>query len=237
VVTPTPPPILPVGFVDLLLLGAVSTDTVQARFVPPNPIVPPNPTLPNPPPIVPPNPIRLVYFDGAAWAPVKTSGGAAVLASGDKRFAVTFSASSTPQVTQLTGTVFATVPSYGFVGFQQPVDNGVLNVARAGRAIPLKWRVYDLGNNQVANLSPAVVQVTSVAMNCSSGSVASDAIQEAEYATGASGLQNHGGGAYQLNWATPGGYAGTCRQLRLDLGERNPDGTPFFRTASFQFTP
>jgi hypothetical protein len=245
---PTPPPILPVGFVDLLLLGGLATDTIQARFVPPNPIVPPNPTLPTdpcsgcptqpvPPPIVPPNPTRLVYFNGAAWAPVRTSGGAAVPASADKSFAVTFSNSSTPQVTQLTGTVFATVPSYGFVGFLAPVDNnGILNVARAGRAIPLKWRLYDLGNNPVSNMSPAVVQVGSVSLSCGSGTVANDAILDSEYATGGSALQNQGGGAYQFNWSTPAGYAGTCRQLRLDLGERNPDGMPFYRTANFQFT-
>jgi hypothetical protein len=247
VVLPIPPPILPVGFVDLLLLGGIETDAVSARFVPLNPIVPPNPTQPvdpcagcptqpTPPPIVPPNPTRLVYFDGAAWAPVRSSGGVAVPASADKSFAVTFSSSSTPQVTRLTGTVFATVPSYGFVGFLAPVDNnGVLNVARAGRTIPLKWRLYDLGNNPVTNLSPAVVQVGSVSLTCGSGSAGSDAVEE--YASGGSGLQNQGGGAYQFNWATPSGYAGTCRQLRLDLGERNPDGTPYYRTANFQFAP
>jgi len=57
-----------------------------------------------------------------------------------------------------------------------------------------------------------------------------------EYATGVSGLQNLGDGAYQLNWATSKAFAGTCRRLRLDLGEQNPDGTPFYRTADFRFT-
>jgi hypothetical protein len=231
---------VPVGFVDLLLLGGVATDTIQARFVPPNPTVPLSPVDPcsgcPTQPIVPPNPTRLVYFDGVTWAPVRSSGGVAVPASADKSFVVTFSSSSSPQATQLTGTVFATVPSYGFVGFLAPVDNnGVLNVARAGRAIPLRWRLYDLGNNAVTNLSPAVVQHGSVSLTCASGSAGSDAVEE--YAIGSSGLQNQGGGAYQLNWATPSSYAGTCRQLRLDLGERNPDGTPYYRTANFQFTP
>ncbi len=37
--------------------------------------------------------------------------------------------------------------SYGLVGFEPPVDNDVVNVAQAGRAIPLKWRLYDRGGN------------------------------------------------------------------------------------------
>ena len=44
------------------------------------------------------------------------------------------------------------------------------------------------------------------------------------------------GGAYQLNWATAKAFAGTCRRLRLDLGEKHPDGTRFYRTADFRFT-
>ena len=57
-----------------------------------------------------------------------------------------------------------------------------------------------------------------------------------EYAAGASGLQNLGDGIYQLNWGTAKSYASTCRRVRLDLGERNPDGTIFYRTADFKFT-
>jgi hypothetical protein len=45
-----------------------------------------------------------------------------------------------------------------------------------------------------------------------------------------------GGGAYRLNWATSKAFVGTCQRLRLDLGERNPDGSAFYRTADFQFT-
>jgi len=54
-----------------------------------------------------------------------------------------------------------------------------------------------------------------------------------EYDTGASELRNLGNGAYRFNWATSKGFADTCRRLRLDLGEQNPDGTPFYRTRRF----
>jgi len=130
--------------------------------------------------------------------------------------------------------VFAFVASYAFVGFESPVDNDAVNVAKAGRAIPLKWQLYDLGGNPITNLAPAAVHVTSVSVACASLAQSGDAVDE--YAAGASGLQNLGGGAYQFNWATSKTFADSCRVLRLDLGEQNPDGTPFYHAAEFRFT-
>jgi hypothetical protein len=115
---------------------------------------------------------------------------------------------------------------YDFSGFFQPVDNGVLNVARAGRAIPLKWRLTDASGTPITNLSAA--PISTVTLNCGTLSEGTDAIEE--YAAGASGLQNLGDGYYQLNWKSPSTYAGSCRRLRLDLGEGA------YRTADFQFT-
>jgi hypothetical protein len=149
-------------------------------------------------------------------------------------FSVTLDATSTPAVTALGGTVFAVVPSYYFRGFGAPVDNDALNVAKAGRAIPLKWQVFDFAVAPVTDLDAAVVRISSVVIPCDGGGLPSDSVEE--YATGGSGLQNLGGGVYQLNWATAKSYAGTCRRLRLDLGERNPDGTPFYRSADLRFT-
>ena len=71
-------------------------------------------------------------------------------------------------------------------------------------------------------------------MDCGGPGTASDPIEA--YASGGSSLQDLGDGVYQLNWDTAKAYAGSCRELRLDLGEQNPDGTPFYRTALFQFT-
>lgn len=151
-------------------------------------------------------------------------------------FAVNFSAASTPSVTALSGTVFAAITSYYFRGFGIPLDAGLMNVAKAGRAIPLKWQVYDYVVQPVLDLDPAVVKLSSVVIPCEGSGVPTDVITDYEYAVGASGLQNQGDGMYQLNWGTSKAYAGTCRRLRLDLGERNPDGTVFYRTADFHFT-
>ncbi|HYJ68973.1 MAG TPA: PxKF domain-containing protein [Nocardioidaceae bacterium] len=113
---------------------------------------------------------------------------------------------------------------YGFSGFQAPVDTGAVNVAKAGTAVPLKWRLTDHAGAPIVDLTS--VRVTSTGHACDGGA-AEDAIEEV--APGASGLQNLGDGNYQLNWKSPKTYAGTCRTLQLDLGEG------LLHTAEFRF--
>src|SRR5205823_6194119 len=100
-------------------------------------------------------------------------------------------------------------------GFEQPVDNaGVLNIARAGRAIPLKWQLLDARNNPVTTLTKATVTVQT--LSCTSGTT-TDNLEE--YATGSSGLLNLGNGRYQFNWQPPSTYAGSCKTMRLDVAD------------------
>jgi hypothetical protein len=104
---------------------------------------------------------------------------------------------------------------YAFDGFSAPVNNdGVLNIAKAGQTIPLKWRLTDASGSPVTNLASAAVTVAS--LSCSSGS-STDQIEE--YASGGSGLQNLGNGYYQYNWQTPKNYANSCKTMQLNLGE------------------
>jgi hypothetical protein len=115
--------------------------------------------------------------------------------------------------------------AFKFVGFTSPVDNpNVLNRAKAGQAIPFKWRLLDANDQPVTSLSGVGATVES--LSCALGTTA-DAVEE--YATGSSGLQNLGNGYYQWNWKTPTSYANSCKTFRLDLGEDSP------RTALFQF--
>jgi hypothetical protein len=131
--------------------------------------------------------------------------------------------------TDLAGNTNSALASYtvglGFDGFFDPVDMNMINVAKAGQAVPLKFDIYD-ANGPVSDLGS--VSVTTQAINCSSLSESSDAIEE--YAAGGSGLQNLGLGNYQFNWKTPKTYAGTCERVHLDTG----DGIS--HTADFQFT-
>jgi predicted outer membrane repeat protein len=115
--------------------------------------------------------------------------------------------------------------TFQFTGFSSPVDNpGVVNVAKAGQTIPLRWRITDANGNPITVLTS--VTVTAASLSCSAGTT-TDQIEE--YATGNSGLQNLGDGYYQWNWKTPTSYANSCKTMKLDLGEG------LFHTALFQF--
>jgi hypothetical protein len=116
--------------------------------------------------------------------------------------------------------------TYHFSNFSDPVKgDGVLNVAKAGRVIPLRWRLLDALGNPITNLPGA--KVTVVNYNCSLPETEN---QVEEYASGNSGLQNLGDGYYQFNWKTPNSYANSCKEMRLDLEEG------IFRIAIFEFT-
>jgi hypothetical protein len=118
--------------------------------------------------------------------------------------------------------------TFRFTGFTSPVDNPpVMNTAKAGQTIPLKWRITDANGNPVTNL--ASVSVTADSLSCPSAPT-TDAIEE--YAVSNSGLQNLGDGYYQWNWKSPSAYANSCKTLKLDLGE----GVGFELLALFQFS-
>lgn len=112
-----------------------------------------------------------------------------------------------------------TVPSqltYQFEGFFAPVQGGgVLNNVKAGRAVPLKWRVLDGQGQAVTTLTNVSIKVEPV--SCSQGTVIGPEI-EAD-AAGASGLQNLGNGYYQFNWKTSTSLTNSCATLHLDLGD------------------
>ena len=103
---------------------------------------------------------------------------------------------------------------YNFIGFSAPVDRpNTMNISKAGQAIPLKWQLLDANGVPVTNLTAVDIKISS--LSCG-GNVPTDLIEE--YASGASGLNNKGGGNYQFNWKTPTNYLGTCKNIGLDFG-------------------
>jgi hypothetical protein len=76
----------------------------------------------------------------------------------------------------------------------------------------------------VGNLTNVSVRAVTVA--CALGTT-TDQIEEV--ATGASGLLSQGNGNYQYNWATPKGYARSCKQMTLDLGEGGLTHNAYFQ--------
>lgn len=116
-----------------------------------------------------------------------------------------------------------TGPTPSFTGFFQPVDNGgVLNIAKAGSAIPVK---FSLGGDFGLNVLLKVP--TASAITCPTGAGA-DAIEEV--ATTLSGLTYDAAtGQYTYVWKTQSSWRGTCKQVHMPLS----DGID--HTALFQF--
>ncbi len=104
--------------------------------------------------------------------------------------------------------------NYTFDGFYAPVDKlPIVNSAKAGQAIPTKWRLTDLNGTGVSDPS-SFVGLTSVPCSVSG----SEPVDEmTEYAAGSSGLQYLGNGNWQYNWKTPKEFALQCRIARVTL--------------------
>ena len=103
---------------------------------------------------------------------------------------------------------------YRFDGFRAPVQSGVLNAAKAGQSIALKWRLADANGVAVRTIASAMILVRE--LNCTSGVVGTQIA--AQNVTG-SALENFGDGSYQHDWKSPSGYAKSCAVVQLDLGE------------------
>ncbi len=129
------------GFVDVRVTGADPTDVMTARFYYPSTVTGATEAS-----------LQLLYFTGSSWAPVLSSGGLPPVqdttdnldgtVSGG-RFLVTFDSTSTPQITQLAGTVFTmTNPTlYNFVGFLPPIPNDGSRVFKLGSTVPVKFQL------------------------------------------------------------------------------------------------
>jgi hypothetical protein len=103
---------------------------------------------------------------------------------------------------------------YHFAGFFAPIDMGVTNSAKAGQAIPVKWRLTD-GNGVPVDDVNSFVMLRSYRVNCDTlADEGEDAIED--YA-GSSGLQYLGDGYWQFNWKTIKTYAGQCREMYVEF--------------------
>lgn len=102
---------------------------------------------------------------------------------------------------------------YNFEGFYSPIDMGVLNSAKAGQAIPVKWRLTDANGTPISD--PASFRALYSSAEACTGGLPTDAVEEE--ASGASGLQYLGEGYWQFNWKTPKTYASTCRGMFVEF--------------------
>jgi hypothetical protein len=103
--------------------------------------------------------------------------------------------------------------TFKFTGFFSPIENDVVNMAKAGQGIPVKWRLTDV--NDVPIDDPAsFAGLFSFQSTCPAGEPV-DPVEES--ASGSSGLQYLGDGFWQFNWKTPKDYANTCRGMYVEF--------------------
>jgi hypothetical protein len=114
---------------------------------------------------------------------------------------------------------------FRFSGFFQPVDNlPILNVAKAGSGVPLK---FSLGGNQGLSIF-AASSPSSTAIGCDNAAPTED-IDPTGTATQSGLSYDSKSGQYTYVWNTSKSWAGTCRRLNVTL----QDGT--VHIANFKF--
>jgi hypothetical protein len=120
---------------------------------------------------------------------------------------------------------FTVTVQYNFAGFFQPVDNlPTLNVVQAGRAIPVK---FSLSGNKGLGIF-AAGSPSSGPIACNSNDPAT-LLEETVTAGGSSLSYDPMTDMYIYVWKTEASWAGTCRQLVVELN----DGSTY--RANFKF--
>lgn len=106
---------------------------------------------------------------------------------------------------------------YRFSGFYHPVNMGHwVNLAKAGKTIPVKFRLTDAYGHPISNPA-SFVGLVETNVNCTTfNHKPTDWIEF--YSTG-TGLQYLGNGYWQYNWQIPNGYLNTCRTIRIQFND------------------
>ena len=119
--------------------------------------------------------------------------------------------------------------TYRFVGFMKPVKNApVVNLARAGRAIPISFQVMGLHSRR----GPLAGAPVSTEMTCPTSAPSEELDDEDGDENSRGGL--HGDGSkYTYVWKTDRSWAGSCRRLVLTLA----DGTTHQALFRFKSKP
>ena len=110
---------------------------------------------------------------------------------------------------------FTVTVQYNFTGFFQPVDNlPTLNVVQAGRAIPVKFSLS--GNKGLGIFAPGSPSSGPIACNSSDPATL---LEETVTAGGSSLSYDAASDQYIYIWKTDASWAGTCRQLVVELND------------------
>ncbi|HCH5773729.1 TPA: PxKF domain-containing protein [Vibrio parahaemolyticus] len=118
---------------------------------------------------------------------------------------------------------------YEFSGFDNPIEGmPVLNLAKAGQTIPVKWSVPSSAGGLISDTS-IVSSIQFSTESCTEDTIASTDISDAQ-SSGSTGLRYDATtNQFIFNWKTSKGMKGSCRMLHLNLN----DGSVY--QAKFQF--
>ncbi|MDH4118704.1 MAG: PxKF domain-containing protein [Acidimicrobiia bacterium] len=117
--------------------------------------------------------------------------------------------------------------TYDFEGFLAPLDPDptTVNVAKAGRTVPIKFRLYEPDGTLVTDTT-AIASIDVTTFQCDAG--LTQAIVTETLAAGQSGLvfvDDH----FQLNWATLKAWRGTCRAVTFTFADGSESPAALFR--------
>ena len=110
-----------------------------------------------------------------------------------------------------TGVCATFTVQYVFSGFYSPLrmGAGVVNNAKGGQAIPVKWKLTDANGKLIKDVK-SFKAVKSFPVNCGTGVQSGPVVTEA--APGKSGLK-YSNGTWQYNWKTSKKYIKSCRSM------------------------
>jgi hypothetical protein len=112
-------------------------------------------------------------------------------------------------------------------GFSSPIDmNGYLNIANAGRTIPVKWHLIDQTGAPISNPQSVEGLVTNI-KQCTSGS--QTAVVEEYVSISENDLIYKGNGDWQYNWKTPKAYATLCIDMHIEFVNGQTSDTAYFK--------
>jgi uncharacterized repeat protein (TIGR01451 family) len=124
-----------------------------------------------------------------------------------------------------------TLGGFTFQGFFAPIDMStpslqVWNTVKAGRVVPVKWRLTQSG----APVSDpgSFAGLFSQSVDCSAGAGSIEAAIE-QLAAGHSGLQYDGDGNWQFNWRTASAAKGSCMAVVVTFSDGTMSPVAYFK--------
>ncbi len=107
---------------------------------------------------------------------------------------------------------------YKFGGFKPPIRMNKVNMAKAGRTVPVKWNLKLTATNKPVSDPSSITAVESYAVDCATFT-GDSSTAVVEKSPGKSGLRYLNMGNWIFNWKTDKKYAGTCRNLFILFGD------------------